>query len=120
MYIFSYECTLTVTGGGAYGDSTNLLRALLDAGVTDCALGPIVDGEVASLLCNMNVGDSVSVHLGGKADPRFGGGPLFVHGTIQFISISGAYKGDGPIIGGLQCFYGPTVVLKVDSIEILM
>ena len=37
-------------GAGGYGDSTELLRALLEAGVTNACFGPMVDGEVVQEL----------------------------------------------------------------------
>ncbi|MER8724814.1 MlrC C-terminal domain-containing protein [Mesorhizobium sp. M1027] len=37
-------------GGGACGDSTNLLKVLLDAGIVDAAFGPMVDAETAKQL----------------------------------------------------------------------
>ena len=63
-------------GGGGYGDSTELLRALLDASVSDACFGPMVDPEAAAELHGRQVGDMITVRLGGKTDPRFGGNPL--------------------------------------------
>ena len=37
-------------GAGGYGDSTELLRALLEAGVSNACFGPMVDGEVAQAI----------------------------------------------------------------------
>ncbi|MBL8697593.1 MAG: M81 family metallopeptidase [Alphaproteobacteria bacterium] len=106
-------------GGGAYGDSTELLRALLAAGVRDCAFGPIVDGEAAAELHRLPVGATTTIRLGGKTDARFGGGPLELRATVLRLS-DGAYVGDGPMIGGLRSSWGPTAVIKVDDIEILV
>lgn len=61
-------------GAGAYGDSTNLLKAMIEAGIVDSAFGPMVDLETAKQLHGHTVGDRVQVKLGGKFDPRFGGG----------------------------------------------
>jgi microcystin degradation protein MlrC len=106
-------------GGGAYGDSTALLRALLAAGVRDCAFGPIVDGAAADELHRHQVGDTVRLRLGGKTDPRFGGGPLDLQARILLLG-DGAYVGDGPMIGGLEGSWGRMAVIKVDGIEILV
>jgi microcystin degradation protein MlrC len=106
-------------GGGAYGDSTNLLRALLDAGVTDACFGPMVDGEAAHALHSAKIGDRISIALGGKTDARFGGGPLTLDGELVLIS-NGQFIGDGPMIGGLNGTFGPSAVLRVDGIEILV
>lgn len=106
-------------GGGAYGDSTNLLKALLDAGITDAAFGPMFDPETAKQLHCHNMGDRVKVKLGGKSDPHYGGAPLELEGEICLIS-DGSYTGDGPMTGGLQLSHGETAVLRVGGIEILV
>jgi microcystin degradation protein MlrC len=61
----------------------------------------------------------VSIELGGKMDPRFGGVPLQVEGEIMLIS-DGRFVGDGPIMGGLHGAFGPTVVLWVAGTDILI
>lgn len=106
-------------GGGGYGDSTFLLGALLEAGVSDACFGPMVDPDVAQALHQEEVGATVAVSLGGKTDPSFGGGPLELSGTLIHLS-DGTYTGDGPMAGGLTLSFGPTAVLRVDDIEILV
>ena len=106
-------------GGGAYGDSTNLLRALLEAKVTNACFGALIDPVAARTLHAHKVGDTVSILLGGKTDPRIGGAPLEVRGVLKLLS-DGAYVGDGPMIGGLKKSWGPAAVLQVDGIEILV
>ena len=106
-------------GAGGYGDSTSLLRALLDAGVGDACFGPMVDGEAARTLHSIDVGQRVSIVLGGKTDARFGGGPLTLEAELLATS-DGNFIGDGPMIRGLAGCFGPSVVLRVDDIEILV
>jgi microcystin degradation protein MlrC len=55
-------------GAGAYGDATDLLRALLDAGVNNACFGPMVDGEAARALHSGKIGDRINIALGGKTD----------------------------------------------------
>ena len=106
-------------GAGGYGDSTSLLKALLDAGVADACFGPMIDPEVVSVLHKGKPGDSFQIELGGKTDARFGGGPLRL--DAELISTSnGEYVGDGPMIGGLRRSFGPSAVVRVDGIEILI
>ena len=106
-------------GAGGYGDSTTLLGALLEAGVDDACFGPMVDGEAVATLQNAAVGEQVRLAVGGKTDVAFGGGPLMLEGELVSIS-DGHFVGDGPILGGLSRSYGPTAVLRVDGIEILI
>lgn len=106
-------------GSGAYGDATALLKALLDAGVGNAAFGPMIDPEAAAFLHSRKVGESVSLTLGGKHDPAFGGGPLDVTGEIMLLS-DGDMICDGPILGGLHHSYGTTAVLRVGGIDVLV
>lgn len=106
-------------GAGAYGDATALLQALLSAGATEGAFAPIIDAEAATFLHQHRVGDIVTVALGGKVDPTFGGGPLTLTGEILHLS-DGFYTGDGPILGGITHSFGPTAVFRVSGIDILV
>jgi microcystin degradation protein MlrC len=106
-------------GGGGYGDSTNLLKALLEAGIRDAAFGPMVDNETALFLHKQRIGEKVKVRLGGKTDPRFGGEPLDLTATLKLVS-DGSYTGDGPMVGGLRLSFGPSAVIEVEGIEILV
>lgn len=106
-------------GAGAYGDATNLLRGMLDAGLTRAVFAPMIDPEAALALHRHRVGDTVTLDVGGKCDPAFGGGPLRLTGQVQHLS-DGRFRGDGPMLGGLDRTYGTTAVLRVAGIEILI
>ena len=106
-------------GAGAYGDATGLLRALLDAGVENACFGPMVDGETVQQLQRHRPGDRVDLHLGGRIDPAFGGGPLDL--SAELVSLSdGRYVGSGAMIGGLPRSFGPTAVVRCGGIDILV
>ncbi|MDX2453514.1 MlrC C-terminal domain-containing protein, partial [Desulfosarcina sp.] len=66
-----------------------------------------------------DVGERVYIALGGKTDPRFGGGPLAVEGELVSIS-DGHFTGDGSMLHGLEGSFGPCAVLRVGGIEILV
>ena len=106
-------------GAGAYGDSTALLGALLAADVRSACFGPMVDGEAVQALHRAKVGEHIRLRLGGKTDSAFGGGPLMLEGELVSIS-DGHFLGDGPILGGLSRSHGPSAVLRVGGIEILI
>jgi len=106
-------------GAGAYGDSTNLLRALLQAGVANACFAPLVDGATVRQLWEHEPGASVEIQLGGKTDPAFGGGPLALRAELLLKS-NGEYIGRGAMIGGLRRSFGPSVVIRVDDIEVLV
>jgi microcystin degradation protein MlrC len=106
-------------GAGSYGDATNLLRAMLDAEVTEACFGPMVDGETVQQLLQHACGAMVEISLGGKVDPAFGGAPLELQ--VELVSLSeGHYVGAGAMIGGLQRSFGPTAVVRINGIEVLI
>ncbi|MGB7271249.1 MAG: M81 family metallopeptidase [Albidovulum sp.] len=106
-------------GAGAYGDSTALLSALFAVGIKGACFGPMIDIEVATLLQSKAVGETVSLKLGGKTAPAFGGGPIDVTGVVKWRG-DGIYTGSGPILGGQQRSFGSTAVLHVQGIDILI
>jgi microcystin degradation protein MlrC len=106
-------------GAGAYGDSTAILQALLAAGVANACFGPMVDPEAAAALHRQRPGETVTVALGGKSDPRFGGPPLQLRARLLGL-FDGWFTGDGPMIGGQRYCYGPTATLDVAGIEVLV
>ena len=57
--------------------------------------------------------------MGGKTAPEIGGGPIEVTGTLKWRG-EGNVVGSGPILGGLQRSFGPTAVLRVQGIDILI
>ena len=106
-------------GAGGYGDSTELLSVMLEAGVKNACFGPMVDGGVVKKLHSSVVGERIKITLGGKTDPLYGGGPLTLEGELVSIS-DGHFTGDGPMIHGLHGSFGPSAVLRVGDIEILV
>jgi microcystin degradation protein MlrC len=59
-------------GGGAPGDGTHLLRAMLDARLSRACFGFIVDAEVAAQAHAAGTGATIQVRLGGKTDDLHG------------------------------------------------
>jgi microcystin degradation protein MlrC len=106
-------------GSGAYGDATDLLAALLEAGIENACFGPLVDPRAAAFLNNQTIGSEVTLDIGGATAPEFGGGPLGVTGIVKWIG-DGRVVGSGPILGGLERSFGPTAVLEVAGIDILI
>ncbi|MDO9525964.1 MAG: MlrC C-terminal domain-containing protein, partial [Gemmobacter sp.] len=107
-------------GSGAYGDATDLLAGLLDLGLQDAAFGPLIDPSAATALQGFAVGDTVTLAIGGKIDPYYGGAPILVTGQVRHLSADGVLVGDGPVIGGITFRFGPTAVLRVNGIDILI
>jgi microcystin degradation protein MlrC len=105
-------------GAGGYGDATNLLRALLAADADAC-LCPLVDPEAASALRQRRPGETVTVSLGGKVNASFGGEPLDLTGRLLRVS-DGWYTCDGPMYAGVRMSFGPTAVLEVGRVQVVI
>jgi microcystin degradation protein MlrC len=106
-------------GAGAYGDSTALLKALLESNIENACFGPLVDPQAISELQNYQLGAQVCINIGGKIEPKMGGGPLQVNAQIIWQG-SGLVVGTGPMMAGLQKNFGECVVLKIQGIEVLV
>ncbi|MBT6509684.1 MAG: M81 family metallopeptidase [Rhodospirillaceae bacterium] len=106
-------------GAGAYGDATNLLAAMLDAGVTDACFGAMYDPAAAADLTTAGPGARVTLHIGGKTDPAFGGPPLLLTGDVVALS-DGTFTCDGPMTAGVTKSFGPTAVFRVGGVDILV
>jgi microcystin degradation protein MlrC len=106
-------------GAGAYGDATNLLAAMLKARVQDACFGALYDPAAAADLHRADLGARITLHLGGKTDPAFGGPPLLLTGDIIALS-DGITTFDGPMMAGITKSFGPTAVFRVDGIDILV
>jgi microcystin degradation protein MlrC len=110
--------TADTTGGGASGDGVGLIKGLLELGVTEPCLAMVVDPEAAQICIKAGVGSEVSVFLGHKLDPIWGQ-PIHVMGKVKRIS-NGRFQYTGGILGGTWATMGPSVVLEVGSIEVLI
>ena len=106
-------------GSGAYGDAPALLEAMLAAGVQEACFGPLIDAQSAARLQAECLGAHVTLAIGGATAPKLGGGPLLVTGTLMWRG-EGRIVGDGPILGGQERSFGPTAVLRVAGIDVLI
>ncbi len=105
-------------GAGAYGDSTFLLKGMLDAGLDNAAFATLYDPKAAQQLAAAGEGANLSLFIGGKTDPQYGP-PLFVSGRVQAIT-DGQYLATGPYAKGIRQNLGLTIVFRVGGIDILI
>jgi microcystin degradation protein MlrC len=106
-------------GAGSYGDATNLLRAMLEADLEGACFGALRDEEAAARLCAAGRGARMRLALGGKVDPRFGGGPLELAGEVVAVT-DGSFVYDGPMWSGTRGSLGKTAVLRVGGIDVMV
>ena len=105
-------------GGGGYGDATNLLRAMIEADLRDAAFASICDPGAAQICWENGLGSIVHLDLGGKIDPHYGT-PIAVRGTVTALT-KGQFTLKGPMAAGVHIDMGPTAVLKVGGIEVVV
>ncbi|HWE60355.1 MAG TPA: M81 family metallopeptidase [Chloroflexota bacterium] len=110
--------TADTTGGGAAGDSSDLVRGLLEARVTEPCLAMVVDPTSAQACIRAGMGHEVLLELGHTVDPAWGR-PLTVRGTVAAIS-DGRFLYTGGILGGSWASMGPSAVLDIGSIRVLI
>lgn len=110
--------TADCCGGGAAGDSVATLRVLLNKGIKQQCLAPVVDPAAAATCYAAGIGQSVSLSLGHRVDPRWGSS-LSVTGTVVRLS-DGIFRYRGGIWDGRSGNMGPAAVLRIGSIDVLI
>ena len=104
-------------GGGTPGDGTHLLRAMVEAGLSDACFAFISDPDVVARAIEAGVGATVDVQLGGKHD-ELHGAPLPVRGTVRCIT-------DGrftlrAMLAGWELALGPSCRLTVGGVDVVV
>ncbi len=106
------------TGGGAAGDTTEILRELLRVGARQTTVACVWDPEAARACGAAGVGATVTLDVGGRVDPRHGA-PVRVTGRVRTLS-DGRFVHKGPMFRGLEGRLGPTAVLDVNDLKIIL
>jgi microcystin degradation protein MlrC len=106
------------TGGGAPGDSTEILRTFLELGLRDALLLYMVDPQVALDARAAGVGRRIRTALGGKSHP-IQGPPVAAEFEVVAIS-NGDFAYDGPMYAGLTGNMGPSAWLRTAGVNIVV
>ncbi|HEY7041867.1 MAG TPA: M81 family metallopeptidase [Methylomirabilota bacterium] len=106
------------TGGGAAGDGTEILRELLAVGARSATVACIWDAAAVQACVKAGVGTRITLEIGGKVDDRHGA-PVRVSGTVRTLS-DGRFVHRGPMMRGLPGRLGPTAVLDVNDIKVIL
>ncbi len=106
-------------GGGGYGDATAFLKGLVEGGVDRVAFHAICDPEAVQQGMRAGAGAKTRLTLGGKTDPSMGGGPLTLDGEVVCLT-NGKFIAYGPMGGGVERNYGPSMVFRVGGIDIVV
>ncbi|MCC6313406.1 MAG: M81 family metallopeptidase [Thermomicrobiales bacterium] len=104
-------------GGGTTGDGTALLAELIAQDARD-AVVVIADPESAEAAIAVGVGAMVDLSVGGKVDQRHGE-PVAVRGVVRRIT-DGRWIHEGPENAGAPADMGPTAVVAVGGVDIVL
>ena len=106
------------TGGGAAGDSTEVLQTFIDLDLPDSLVLYIVDPETADAAHTAGVGATISVDVGGKSDP-IQGPPVPMNCEVVALT-EGAFQYDGPMYAGLTGNMGRSAWLRQRGVNVVV
>jgi microcystin degradation protein MlrC len=105
-------------GGGSANDSVEILRELLRRGQTDAAVATIYDPQTVQAATAAGVGSPIEVRLGAKTDGLHGK-PLDVKAVVENLG-DGRFQYKGPMTRGAWGNMGPTAVLNIAGIRVIV
>ena len=105
-------------GGGGPGDTTGLLRALVDAGADGALVVHLPDPETVDAAHEAGIGGTFRARIGGKADPAFGE-PFAAEALVLALG-DGRFTGVGPMYRGNRADLGPCARLRVRGVEVIV
>ena len=106
------------TGGGAPGDSTELLRLFLSRGLQDAAVLYVVDPETAAQATAAGQGQRMTAQVGGKSHP-LAGPPVTMQVEVCALA-DGRFTYDGPMWAGVEGDLGKSALLKQDGVTVVV
>jgi microcystin degradation protein MlrC len=106
------------SGGGAPGDGTHLLRALLAANAPNTAFGFITDAEVARAAHEAGAGATITMPLGGKSDSLHGE-PVQIEAYVKVLT-DGRFRLTNPMGAGSEVNLGPMARLVIGNVDVLV
>ena len=107
-------------GGGALGDTTTLLAALLEHRheVNGLIITSLPDADAIDNLVAREVGDVVEVEVGGKLDTHFSK-PLAITARVEAME-TGPIKDDASADAGATVEVGRIVSLAIDNVRLVL
>ncbi len=105
-------------GGGGTGDSTGLLRALVESRATGAVLGVLCDPDAAAAAHTAGVGAELSLELGGKSGAA-GQTPYGARYKVLALG-NGRFTATGAMWLGSRMRLGPMALLEVSGVRVLV
>ena len=105
-------------GCGGTGDTTGLLKALVDGNAQGAVLGVMADPEAAAIAHEAGEGAKISIALGGKSGPE---GVEPFEGTFSVARLGdGKFTCTGPCVRGRAVDIGPTALLVIGGVSVVV
>lgn len=105
-------------GGGGTGDTTGMLRALVQARAVGAVLVQITDGDACTAAHAAGEGTVVDRAIGGTLSARHGA-PVEGPWTVLKLG-SGSFTGVGPMYKGNPIALGPVALLERDGVKVIV
>ncbi len=105
-------------GGGASGESSVVLRALLEHAPDQSAAIHIVDPQTVIEARRIGVGRRFRARLGNHT-AKLGGPPLDVDVTVERVEPNARFRYSGGLMGGVEAAIGDAAVVAIGPIKIL-
>ena len=102
-------------GGGAAGDSTFILRRMLERGIGNACLGPLWDPVAARIAFDAGVGATLMLRIGGKIGP-LSGDPVDALCTVKALLADMKMTG----LAGTPMPMGDSALVETAGIEIVL
>lgn len=102
-------------GGGAAGDSTFVLRRLVERGVHGAALGPLWDPQAVRIAFDAGIGATLAMRLGGKTS-AMSGDPLDASCRVLALRTNMVMAG----LAGTAVPLGDCALLDVQGVELVL
>ena len=106
-------------GAGAFGDTTHILKRVLERKMTGFAFATIIDPESVKKCQKAGVGSYVDLNLGGWSDVKYSGGPIPVKAYVKMLS-NGIYTFKGRIYTGNIAKQGETAILEIEGNTVIV
>jgi len=102
-------------GGGASGDSTFVLRRMVERGIRNAAIGPLWDPVAARIAFDAGVGARLMLRIGGKIGP-LSGDPIDLDCSIKALKHDMVMTG----LAGTPMQMGDCALVEAAGIEIVL
>lgn len=101
-------------GGGAPGDNTDMLHAIILEGVENAALSPLWDPQAVKICFDAGEGAKISLRIGGKCG-RASGAPLDLFVTVETLR-----RDVTQTLRGVNISMGDCALIKTGGIQIVL